>query len=276
MALRGISCALAASCLFVVVTVASRAPVARADDAPGPDPAPGVAIEPDDGLADARNDIVDIRHGRMPLRTRALGWTAGGEFVLRSTHCQAPTATGFPECSVAFLVAAPGKPTRSNVVFSHRWGDDGNEIAGCPTEMGWPPSPFCWIDQPSASLFLAAERAVLTKLGPLRAGTAQAQPFHLGTRRLALDSTDDIPARLVSVAGRDVQQLEVTVRDTPCTPDDNLCSSSVHVDRMQILSVHESPDGASVAVLSRYVMRLGRWWSGTTYVLGAYPVPSAK
>jgi hypothetical protein len=35
----------------------------------------------------ARDDIVDIRHGRMPSRTRTLGWTDAGAIVVRRTIC---------------------------------------------------------------------------------------------------------------------------------------------------------------------------------------------
>jgi hypothetical protein len=35
----------------------------------------------------ARDDIVDIRHGRMPDRAAALGWTDGGAFVFRRIVC---------------------------------------------------------------------------------------------------------------------------------------------------------------------------------------------
>lgn len=37
--------------------------------------------------ADARQDIVDMRHHRMPNHTEALGWTEDGAFVLRRTGC---------------------------------------------------------------------------------------------------------------------------------------------------------------------------------------------
>ena len=35
----------------------------------------------------ARNDIVDMRKGRMPARSEVLGWTDDGAFVMRRTDC---------------------------------------------------------------------------------------------------------------------------------------------------------------------------------------------
>lgn len=241
----------------------------------------GLSGAPDDAQLeeDARNDIVDIRHGRMPLRTRALGWTAEGAFVFRVTDCQAPSTTGAPECAVRLVVAAPGMPARQHLLFWQQWGE--GDRAGCTsTDMGWPTQPMCWIDQAQASLFLATERTLRQQLGALVPAPSQARPFHLGTRRLALDTSEDprepdALVRLVAVDGRDVQVLEVPMRQHPCDPSDSLCTSDVHLDRAQLLAVYEAPNGGALAVVSRFTFRMGRWWSGTSIGVSAFVAPAA-
>lgn len=271
--------AVAASSAAPAAAPSPSAPAAVPGALPGA--LPGVLSgAPDAALLeeDARNDIVDIRRGRMPLRTRALGWTAEGAFVFRVTDCQAPSTTGAPECAVRLVIAAPGAPARQHLLFWQQWGEV--DRAGCTsTDLGWPTQPMCWIDQAQASLFLATERTLRQQLGALAPATAQGRPFHLGTRRLALDTTEDprepdALVRLVAVEGRDVQVLEVPMRQHPCDPSDALCTSDVHLDRAQILAVYEAPNG-DLAVVSRFTFRMGRWWSGTSIGVSAFAAAAA-
>src|SRR5690242_8090748 len=73
--------------------------------------------------ADARQDIVDIRHRRMPNHTDVLGWTADGAFVLRRTTCEVQDLSDIPSCGVSIDVAST-TGTASHGLFGATWAID--------------------------------------------------------------------------------------------------------------------------------------------------------
>ncbi|MBS1124111.1 MAG: hypothetical protein H6Q90_6339 [Deltaproteobacteria bacterium] len=223
-----------------------------------------------DDLDDARNDIVDIRHGRMPSRVRALGWTLNHELAVRVTNCQESTSVrGDPSCEATLIVLAPGKPARTHVLFASTWDDthvDESRAKQCPDSFVRPQSPVCWIDQPAASRFLATERALRANLGVLSPAPSQRRPFHLGSHHLELRG-----GTMVAVRDGKATMLGVTVRQDQCSGNDDHCLNTI-IDRENIEAVYDSPDGNAVAVVARYATHSGHDFHNTFYDVKLFPI----
>jgi hypothetical protein len=156
-----------------------------------------VAVSPTDA-PDARNDIVDIRHGRTPTRHRLLGWTIEGAAVMRDIECDVNDGSGIPFCRATITVAPLRGRAKTHVLLDISWPEF---KFGC-TEACYP------LAYRTALKFIRAEQRVLVALGPLAPAVKQTQPWHLGPLPLRLDRRG---SRAALVTVRDCR------RHTRCT-----------------------------------------------------------
>lgn len=208
----------------------------------------------------AREDIVDMRKGRMPSRVAALGWTEQGAFVVRETDCGYQDLSDQPNCQVTIYVAERGK-TAAFQLFNGWW-----EI-GCGRD-GDPP-PECWtITTEAASAFIKAERALMEKLGPLTAGTAAKRELPGG--RLSVVRYEDQPAdrRKAAIAlVKGGRWKPLAIISSVETGSNTFLRNDPAIER-----VERSPDGESLAILtsSSFADSDFYWTSRTVTVL---PMP---
>jgi hypothetical protein len=212
----------------------------------------------------ARDDIVDIRHGRMPVRAAALGWRDSGAFVYRRTACSVQDLSDIPQCSVVIDVAAGGQ-TRSNSLFAATW-----EI-GCVESRDATPDPTlgCWkIPTAEASRFISAERALLATLGPLTPGT------RIGP---------DLPAGRITVVRYEDERADrrraaiVLANKGRWRPLAMIWSVGIGTDEFlrrepTIVHLERSPDGASLAIVTSLAhAEDDYYWD--TYRVDVIPMP---
>ena len=103
-------------------------------------------LAPPQARADARADIVDLRHDRSPTRHELLGWTPAGEAALRWIVC---SEGGERQCRAG--VGAFGVGTERVTTTLEHAGYDRLPVA-------------------DAIAFIRSERAAIDALGPLTAG----------------------------------------------------------------------------------------------------------
>jgi hypothetical protein len=212
----------------------------------------------------ARDDIVDIRHGRMPARAAALGWTGAGAFVYRRTACNVQDLSDVPQCVVMIDVGERGQ-TRSHALFSATW-----EI-GCIEYRGAAPDPAlgCWtIPTAEASRFIAAERDLRATLGPLTPGTGIGPDLPAG--RITGVRYEDEPADrrraaiVLAKAGR--WRTLTRIWSVGIGTDESLRHDPT------ILHVERSPDGRSLAIVSSLAhVEDDYYWD--TYRVDVVPMP---
>ena len=188
-------------------------------------------------VQEAREDIVDMRKGRMPARVAALGWTEQGAFVYRETDCNYQDVADIPRCSVTIYVAERGK-TSGSLLFSLEW-------AGCGS--GVEPGPACWaITTEQASRFIKGERELREKLGPLTAGTKLGRELPGGT--LSVVRYEDQPAdkrRAAIVVVKNGRWKPLKIIWSVATGKDEFLRGDPWIER-----VERSPDGTSVAIVT--------------------------
>ncbi len=187
--------------------------------------------------ADAREDIVDIRHRRMPNRTAVLGWTAEGAFVLRRTSCIVQDLSDSPSCAVTIDVASRDR-TVSHLLFNATWEIDCVEKEMPAAALG------CYkIPTADAMKFIAAERELLASLGSLRAGTPSLASGTVKAIRYDDDAADRRRAALVLSSGGRWRPLHV-LWSVETGKDEFLRSDPAieHIER--------SPDRTSLAIVT--------------------------
>ena len=186
----------------------------------------------------ARNDIVDMRKGRMPARTEVLGWTEQGAFVFREIDCRLQDLSDIPQCGVAIYVAERGK-TKGYSLFAAEWA------IGCGD--GADPALACWtITTEQASAFLKAERELREKLGPLTAGTSIKRELPGGT--LAVVRYEDQPAdrrKAAIVLVKNGRWRPLKVISSVETGSNTFIRKDPVIQR-----VERSPDGGSIAIVT--------------------------
>jgi hypothetical protein len=187
----------------------------------------------------AREDIVDMRKGRMPAHREVLGWTEQGAFVFRESDCGYQDLSDQPYCHVTIYVAERGK-TASYLLFNGWW-----EI-GCGRAEYAPPAE-CWkITTEQASAFIRAERELREKLGPLTAGTSIKRELANGT--LTVVRYEDQPAdrRKAAIALlKNGRWKPLAVISSVETGSNTFIRKGPVIER-----VERSPDGESIAVLT--------------------------
>lgn len=177
-----------------------------------------------------RDDIVDIRHGRMPDRRVFLGWTADGRAVAHQVLC-APQNDN-PRCE-ATLVVATERGAETTMLFSI--GEVGLDIS---TDL--------------ASRAIRAERDALAKLGPLTKGAVATD---LGLTAEA--GCDGVKIK------RGSQTLARPIAMT--CPGELGDAETPSVSDARIRAVQVAPDHSRVAVSVDYVRtRVASTWHLTT------------
>jgi hypothetical protein len=187
----------------------------------------GAIARADDLTADARDDVVDIRHHRMPTRHAVLGWTADGAAVIRRTDCGWQDGSGFPFCDVTISIVRADRPAEVHPLLSLGRDDEGE---------------CCAIDTGTAMAFIRGEAALRAQLGPLAPGIAQVAGFRIGDAPLALQVDDGVTGRLVASRGGDVVMATMWDRD----PDGDTRTRAA-----TITDVVASQDGVREVVLVR-------------------------
>lgn len=177
-----------------------------------------------------RDDIVDLRHGRLPTPLRFLGWTADGRAVLHVAQYAFQDASCAPEGS-STLVIVPAKGT--SVSIDVLVPEVNERIPYCSDAWPWR------VPTDLASRAIRAESEALAALGPLQPATPTSVPefslvrgdcwVHLATgalgRRRTISRVFTIGPKACITNGHDL---------------------GIHDAR--IVDVHASPDGRSVAV----------------------------
>lgn len=126
----------------------------------------------------AREDIVELRHGRLPNRWIALGWTGSDAFALRDTDCGLQDDSGIPRCAVSIAIADT-HGTRREPLYGATWG----ECSG---------SGACFaVSGSDAQQFMQRERDVTTALGALTPGVAVGREVAGGTLAIVQTASDD-------------------------------------------------------------------------------------
>ncbi|MCA9711344.1 MAG: hypothetical protein KDK70_36230, partial [Myxococcales bacterium] len=113
--------------------------------------------------ADARADIVALRHGRETSHQEFLGWTSDGRAVARRLVC---SEDGESTCRASIDALAVGAPQHTTVLWSQDQAPDDEDI----------PQAKSPISTAQATRFIRAERRALEGLGRLSPGTAVADP----------------------------------------------------------------------------------------------------
>lgn len=190
--------------------------------------------------ADARDDIVDIRHRRMPNRTAVFGWTDDGAFVLRRTSCVVQDLSDIPSCEVTVDVASRGH-TVSHLLFNATWEIDCVEKEKPAAALG------CYkIPTADAMEFIAAERELLASLGPFHAGTPTTSVLASGTLKAV--RYDDVAAdrhRAALVLSRGGRWRPLHVLWSVETGKDEFLRSEPSIEHIE-----RSPDGTSLAIVT--------------------------
>ncbi len=207
----------------------------------------------------ARDDIVDMRKGRMPNRVAALGWTEQGAYVYRETECNWQDVVGMPACHVTIYVA-DRRRTQAFPLFSAEWSSECADTASSAT---------CYaITTEAASAFLAAERKVMADLGTLTPGTAigrDAAGGKLSVIRYEDEPADRRRAALALVKGGRWKPLRI-LWSVESGKDEFLRGNPL------IERVERSPDGETLAVVTQLSHAEDDFW-WTTRGITLVPTP---
>jgi len=181
--------------------------------------------------ADARHDIVDIRHGRLPVRHELLGWRPDGRAVFRTTAC---SEGGTVACRAELRVVGTEGVASATVLL------DIVEVyceAGAPCEA---------LPHDVARAFLRAEERAIAAQGPLsRTAPAVDVASSLGgairlSARLVPIERDELPGvrtELVAERGGTRRRLATL------SPFDQ------RMEHLRLRAAYPSPDGTRTAVV---------------------------
>jgi hypothetical protein len=178
-----------------------------------------------------RDDIVDLRHQRIPNGRVFLGWTADGRAVEHIARCGSAEASGIPECGVWLEVTRQGHDSTRMPLLDPPTRCD----LGPPCSDG----TFPWtVPTEVASRAIRSERAALAELGPL-------QPSPAGPAPALTVVKDSCWVHLAAGTPSHLHTLAVVVAidKRGCVADGG--DSSVIAARLT--GVQVSPDGGAVA-----------------------------
>lgn len=195
-----------------------------------------------------RDDIVDLRHHRLPDRRVFLGWASDGRAVVHAVACGVNDAGG-PFCSSSLEVIGNRK-VESVRVLEPSCGDSCDPFG----------ETFAWsVPTELASQAIRAERAALAKLGAL-------QPSATGPLPQVSARSDGCN---VDVVIGDRRVPKVLALGKGCIRE----GGSESLVAAVVVGVQLSPDRRRIAVALRVRSRFMEWsdWSGVTKVLDAAP-----
>jgi len=205
-----------------------------------------LALVPAVATADARHDIVDLRHGRTVSEHEFLGWSPGADAVVRRRVC---SEDGELSCTVTIDELGVGKPPRTSILYRN---------LGELYERADADNPKGPISTAEATGFIRREATVLAGLPPLTPGTAATPP------RSVFGAIDGVPTKLaiamnptsddmifrLSLGVHGPGGAFVKLADLPGE------ASDVTTRQWQ---AHVSPDGSDIAIIVEYESSFMCW-----------------
>lgn len=193
--------------------------------------------------ADARKDIVELRHGRTTSHQEFLGWTDDGHAISRRLVC---AEYGETACRATLDELAVGSADRTTVLWENT--ESLYEIATAADPRG----P---ISTAEATAFIRAERKALARLATLSSGeraadpaaafgTIGGEPTRIYLRTSSHPDPDEEPALRLHVAVQGPRGASVDLELLDDTP--------WHVDSEEVLEARTSPDGRAVWMAIHY------------------------
>lgn len=199
-------------------------------------------------LADARRDIVELRHGRTRSHHAFLGWTDDGHAVARRLVC---SEGGEVACRATIDVLKPGVDERTTLLW---------ENTESLYEVATPENPKGPISVAEATAFIHAEAETLRTFDRLvpgevvtppdeAFGTIGGEPTKIGLR------TSEHPTQ------EDALRLHVVVRGPRGVTIDleRLTNEPWRIEGYAVLDASVSPDGSSVFVATHYLDGVMCW-----------------
>lgn len=193
--------------------------------------------------ADARKDIVELRHGRTRSHQELLGFSADGHALTRRLVC---AEYGEVTCRATIDELAVGSPERTTVLW---------ENTESLYETATASDPKGPISTAEATAFIRAEDRALRGLGRLSPGervadpaaafgTIGGEPTEIYVRTSSHPDPDQEPALRLHVAVRGARGASVDLEALDNTP--------WHVDAQEVLDARISPDGEAVWMAIHY------------------------
>lgn len=193
--------------------------------------------------ADARKDIVELRHGRTSSHQELLGWTADGHAVSRRLVC---SEGGEVTCRASIDELAVGSAERTTLLWEN------TESLYETATAGDPKGP---ISAAEATAFIRAEAKALGRLAALSPGeraadpaaafgTIGGEPTRIYVRTSSHPDPDEEPALRLHVAVRGPRGASIDLEALDNMP--------WHVDGEQVLEASTSPDGSAVWMAIHY------------------------
>lgn len=198
---------------------------------------------PSVAAADARKDILDLRHGRTSSHQEFLGWTDDGRAVSRRLVC---AEYGEVTCRATIDALAVGSADRTTLLW---------ENTESLYETATADDPKGPISTAEASAFIRAERRALDSLAGLdpgeRAadpaaafGTIGGEPTRIYVRTSSHPDPDEEPALRLHIAVEGPRGVSIDLERLDNTP--------WHVDDQDVLDARVSPDGSAVWMAIHY------------------------
>lgn len=201
---------------------------------------------------DARQDIVDIRHGRLPVRHELLGWRADGRAVFRTTTC---SEGGTTECHAELVTVGAGGVSQTTVLL---------DLVEVYCEGG---APCDALPHDVARDFIRKEARAIAAQGPLTRTAPVADPAApLGT--VARLSTRSVSAVRHEMDG--VRTVLVGERAGVRRRLATLSAFDERVEHLRLRAAYPSPDGQRTAVVFHMgtgTMCWGPFWDVKIVVL---------
>jgi len=201
-----------------------------------------LVLLPSLAAADARKDIVELRHGRTSSHQELLGWTHDGHAVSRRLVC---SDDGGVTCRASIDELAVGSRERTTVL----WESDSLEETATTDEPKGP------ISTAEATGFIRAEAKAMRAHASLSAGervaepaaafgTIGGEPTEIYVRTSSHSNPDEDPALRLHVAVRGARGASVDIERIDDTP--------WRVDAQEVLDASVSPDGRAVWMAIHY------------------------
>lgn len=198
---------------------------------------------PSVAAADARKDIVELRHGRTRSHQELLGWTDDGHAVSRRLVC---AEYGEVTCRATIDELAVGSAERTTVLW---------ENTESLYETATADDPKGPISTAEATAFIRAEAKAKRRLATLSAGeraadpaaafgTIGGEPTRIYIRTSSHPDPDEEPALRLHVAVQGPRGASVDL--------ESLDNAPWHVDGEEVLEASTSPDGSAVWMAIHY------------------------
>lgn len=176
-----------------------------------------------------RDDIVELRHHRLPEPFRFLGWTADGRAVMHVSQCGFQDASGAPECGAGLDVAEPDGSEHMTSVLEPE--------VDCRPDIDSVCGDFPWrVSTMLASRAIRAEASALASLGPLQASASAATPVITASHTACSVS-------LVADRRRTIAHF-VAIGPAMCITNGH----DMGIRDVSIVDVHWSPDASKLAI----------------------------